>query len=250
MTRKRFTDTDKWDDEWFMELSSPAKLLWFYLCDSCDHAGIWKVNRKLAEFKIKMTIPWEDCLDQFGGRILMIDSEHWHIRKFVEFQYGPIPNDLNKAHKGVLRLLSLYSLPWCFKGPLKGLVRGYEGAKEKETDKEQETEKDSNADLPIIGPTASEHDGVCDPYPAGDKRVYPKDRTAKVGLVEWIVHHPRCALGKDRDLWQGLFDYAGHEAMSHAYQRFPGEGKIWFSAMSDYIHANYEEDKSENQAQG
>ena len=84
-----------------------------------------------------------------------------------------------------------------------------------------------------------EHDGVCAPYPAGDKRVYPKEQPAKVGLVEWIVHHPRCILGKDRDLWQGLFDYAGHEAMSHAYERFPGTDNIWFSNFSAYINANY-----------
>ena len=94
-----------------------------------------------------------------------------------------------------------------------------------------------------IGPTPDQLD-ICQPYPPGDVRVYPKARSAKVGLPEWIVHHPRCILGKDRDLWQGLFDYAGHETMSHAYERIAGDAKLWFSTFNDYIHANYEEDKS------
>ena len=99
-----------------------------------------------------------------------------------------------------------------------------------------------------IGPTSAEHDGLAAPYPPGDKRIYPKEQTARVGLVEWIVHHPRCILGKDRDLWQGLFDYAGHEMMSHAYDHIPGADKLWFSTFNDYIHANYEEDKNVHQA--
>lgn len=93
-----------------------------------------------------------------------------------------------------------------------------------------------------IGPTPDQLD-ICQPYPPGDVRVYPQVRSAKVGLVEWIVHHPRCVVGKDRDLWQGLFDYAGHETMSHAYERITGHAKLWFSVFNDYIHENYEEDK-------
>jgi len=89
--------------------------------------------------------------------------------------------------------------------------------------------------------TTDEHDGVCAPYPPGDKRIYLKERPAKVGLVEWLVHHPRCIVGKDRDLWQGLFDYAGHETMSDAYGKIPGSEKLWFSTFNDFIHANYEE---------
>jgi len=110
---------------------------------------------------------------------------------------------------------------------------------------EAETKKKNiniNAQV-IIGPTPDQLD-ICQPYPPGDVRVYPKARSAKVGLPEWIVHHPRCILGKDRDLWQGLFDYAGHETMSHAYERIAGDAKLWFSTFNDYIHANYEEDKS------
>ncbi len=139
---RRMTDTAKWDDAWFMGLSASAKLLWFYLCDECDHAGIWNVNRRLAEFKIGCGVSWEDCLHELGDRVTVMPcGERWHIGKFVEFQYGPTPNAANKAHKGVLRLLAIHALPWSFDGASKGHRRGLEGAKEKEKEKALDKEK-------------------------------------------------------------------------------------------------------------
>ena len=37
----RFTDTGKWSDSWFIELSPTAKLLFMYICDNCDVAGFF-----------------------------------------------------------------------------------------------------------------------------------------------------------------------------------------------------------------
>jgi hypothetical protein len=50
MTR-RFTETDKWQDDWFLELPFEAKLLFLYLCDACDCAGFWEVNYEHASRK-------------------------------------------------------------------------------------------------------------------------------------------------------------------------------------------------------
>jgi hypothetical protein len=47
MTR-RFTETDKWQDEWFLSLPFEAKLLFLYLCDNCDCAGFWEVINALS----------------------------------------------------------------------------------------------------------------------------------------------------------------------------------------------------------
>ncbi len=43
---KRFTETTIWDEDWFLNLSNKEMLLWFYIKDNCDHAGIWKPNFK------------------------------------------------------------------------------------------------------------------------------------------------------------------------------------------------------------
>ena len=49
---KRFTDSEKWKDAWFMDLPSKYKLFWLYLLDECNHAGVWKVNFKVASFYV------------------------------------------------------------------------------------------------------------------------------------------------------------------------------------------------------
>ena len=41
---KRFTDTDKWKKGFMKSLSTKYKLLWLYIVDDCNHAGIKGVD--------------------------------------------------------------------------------------------------------------------------------------------------------------------------------------------------------------
>jgi len=41
---KRFTDTDKWRDEWWQSLSNDYKIIWQYLLDHCDHGRLTPRN--------------------------------------------------------------------------------------------------------------------------------------------------------------------------------------------------------------
>ena len=59
---KRFTDSTKWDDPFFADLSNDYKLLWIYILDKCDHAGIYKVNKKMAEFCLNTKFDWKEVL--------------------------------------------------------------------------------------------------------------------------------------------------------------------------------------------
>lgn len=146
---RRMTDTAKWDDDWFMNLSAPTKLLWFYLCDQCDHAGIWKVNRRLAEFKIGSGVDWDSSRTELGDRITEIDEgRRWHIRKFVEFQYGSVYRENNKAHQGVLKALSAFSLPWGEATPPMPLPSPLIGAKEKELELDKDSRGGAGGDAP------------------------------------------------------------------------------------------------------
>ena len=67
---KRFTDTEKWKSDWFMSLSVEMKCLWIYLCDNCDNAGVWRINKKLAEVQIGKKIDWKKAIKLFSKRIL------------------------------------------------------------------------------------------------------------------------------------------------------------------------------------
>jgi len=157
------TDTAKWDDEWFMNLSGPTKLLWYYLTDQCDHAGVWKVNQRLAVFKIGLDINWSESLAELGDRIAVLPcGDRWFIRKFVEFQYGSMPNASNRAHLGVLKVLNQFSLPWSSQAPSKPLGSPLLGAKEKEREKDKDSRGSAEGDAdpapnPII-PKAEAHE--------------------------------------------------------------------------------------------
>ena len=38
------TDEKKWSDKWFRSLAPCHKIVWIYICDSCDIAGFYEVD--------------------------------------------------------------------------------------------------------------------------------------------------------------------------------------------------------------
>jgi hypothetical protein len=97
---KRFTDTDKWKDEWYTELSNDFKVIWQYLLDNCDNAGIIKRNIKLLNYYCNTNVLADDILNVFKDRVSIISDDKWIINKFCIYQYG---NDfLSNNNKAVI----------------------------------------------------------------------------------------------------------------------------------------------------
>lgn len=97
---KRFTDTDKWKDEWYTELSNDYKVIWLYLLDNCDNAGIIKRNIKLLNYYCNTNVSTDDILNIFKDRVTPISDDKWIINKFCVYQYG---NDfLSNNNKAVI----------------------------------------------------------------------------------------------------------------------------------------------------
>jgi len=105
---KRFTDTSKWEDGWFRKLPLEAKLLWQWLCDHCDQAGVIDPDLELASFQIGMPVS-DSTLTHFGGRIEPIGSNKIHILKFVKFQYGKLSRNC-KPHMPVFAALEKHGI--------------------------------------------------------------------------------------------------------------------------------------------
>jgi uncharacterized phage protein (TIGR02220 family) len=101
---KRFTATEKWHKEWFMELPCRLKCFWTFICESCDPAGIWDPNWKLASMLIGEKVTEKD-LAVFGGRIERLDNGKLFIPSFIEFQYGKL-SAACKPHTKALASLS------------------------------------------------------------------------------------------------------------------------------------------------
>ena len=107
---KRFTDNEKWKDTWFGDLPSKYKLFWFYILDDCNHAGIWKVNFRVAQFLIGENLEPIEVKRYLKSRIVIIDDEYWFIPKFLKFQYANGLKAHVKAQKSVIDLLTKFNL--------------------------------------------------------------------------------------------------------------------------------------------
>jgi hypothetical protein len=111
---KRFTDTKKWNDPWFQDLPTTWKCFWCYVCDSCDEAGIWKVNKKQAEFQIGSKIQWDKMTTFINSdkiRIVEIDNYIWIVKDFVFFQYGEkVLTSSHSFHERIRNSLKRYPI--------------------------------------------------------------------------------------------------------------------------------------------
>lgn len=110
MTR-RFVETTRWDVSWFMELPPEIKLLWLYLWEKCDVAGVWSVNERLASVHLGVTPDWKLALNLFEGRIQPIQGgKKWHIVEFIRAQNpGGLSRDA-KPHKQIIGLVEEHGI--------------------------------------------------------------------------------------------------------------------------------------------
>jgi hypothetical protein len=131
---RRWTETDKWRDQWFMQLRGPAKLAMIYLWDNCDHAGVWEPNLDLASFQLRLdpTMDWKGFLDEVNRPVAMITPDEvaatgntpiqvqvlpngrWWVTKFIIYQYGWTLHDDDtrngKFHTPVFKALRRHGL--------------------------------------------------------------------------------------------------------------------------------------------
>lgn len=147
---KRFTDTEKWKKPFIRGLQGAYKLLWLYICDDCDHAGIWQVDLDVAQIRIGEKINIEEAIKSFGDKIVIFDKGNkWFIPSFIEFQYPSGLNPENRAHNSTIILLEKYKLIDNKNKPLKSSLEGAMDMDKdmvmvKDKDKEQVKEKKPN----------------------------------------------------------------------------------------------------------
>lgn len=123
-----------------MQLSPKLKNAWNYLCDKCDHAGIWDVNVALMSLQIGEQYTLDELVDGLGDRVGLIAANKLMLQDFVAFQYGTL-NPANRVHQSVIcRLEGFKNKPLVEKK--KPLAEPLEGAKDKDKDKDKERIKE------------------------------------------------------------------------------------------------------------
>lgn len=109
--KKRYTDSNKWNDVWFLDLPNKYKLFWVWLLDNCDQAGIWEVSFKLAKFHIGEDLEPSEVKRILGKKIIEIeDGKKWFIPNFIFFQHGESLSKKNPALKQVFYFFDKYNL--------------------------------------------------------------------------------------------------------------------------------------------
>lgn len=107
---KRFTDTDKWKKGFMKSLSTKYKLLWLYIVDDCNHAGVWETDFEVASIRIGSKISENEAIKHFAEQIRIFDNgDKWFVPKFIDFQYGQL-NSNSRPHQAVIKLIEKYDL--------------------------------------------------------------------------------------------------------------------------------------------
>lgn len=164
---KRYTDTEKWKKQWYLELGSKGRDLWTYLLDNCDHAGIWEINLPLLSFSIGESVTIKDLKNYFGDRLLDVGDNKIWIPSFIEFQYGCTAVELdpkNRVHLSVIKNLEK------IKGLSRVLVGVSDTPKDKDKDKDKEKDKDnSDSKSESTHPVQSFHEALSSRHPDSGK---------------------------------------------------------------------------------
>jgi len=105
---KRFSETDKWKDEWFSSLNPIEKLVFLFLIDSCDNAGFFELNQRLNSFLIGISeAEYLGAIKGLNRGLLGAkDGKVFWIKKFLFHQKNLPLNAENNAHKQIILILS------------------------------------------------------------------------------------------------------------------------------------------------
>lgn len=100
---KRFTDTDKWDDDWFIGLPPRYKCVWEHLRDTCDGAGFKKISFAKLTFLVGEPITREEFDRHFEERLHWVNHEVVWIHGFIGYQYKQLSPG-NRAHLNIAKM--------------------------------------------------------------------------------------------------------------------------------------------------
>lgn len=196
---KRFTDTDKWKKALLKSMPAAYKLLWLYICDECDHAGVWQVELDIAILRIGENVDKEEAIKIFGKKIVVIDEGNkWYIPSFIDFQYGELNPKIN-AHASVIRILKKFGLYEVKKEKIEETMNPSRRDQDKDMDKDKDKDKDIPPDLKTEVPEEFLHAGIVPDMLQDFKTYFPKypvDNEKDFPALLWIAY----AIGKSLGL--------------------------------------------------
>ncbi len=135
---KRFTSTEIWGEDWFLDMPIEYKLFWYYILSNCNHAGIFKVNLRVFCSLNDVKLDLNKALNFYNNgkdRIRVINDNLWLIEDFFFYQYGEVLNLNNRVHDSIEKLYNRYEVKL-------STIRGLKEVKERVKDKDKDKDKD------------------------------------------------------------------------------------------------------------
>lgn len=133
---KRFTATEIWKEDWFLDMPIEYKLFWYYMLSNCDHAGLFKINIgsfcRLNEVKLTSKKAFE-YFNVGKQRIREVSDSVWFIEDFFVYQYGTTFNWNNRVHESIGEIYKRNNIEI---KSIRGLLDLKDRVKDKDKDKE------------------------------------------------------------------------------------------------------------------
>lgn len=233
MARKRFTDADKWEDAWFCGLPPAIKLFWNYICDQCDHGGVWDINWPLAQFHMGE-------LDQaaieraLSRRVVPVrGGSRWFIPGFIRFQYPSGLSLTSPAHKRIRATLTGHGIN---PDTLSYTVQGTVSDTPEDKDEDKDKDSSSNAENPFDDESMAKAKAImaADAVPKPPLPMPPKS------FADFRAMHSRVFVGREeRQEWEALYRLYGWDALHDMHTHLTAD-KIFYSVANDWLSREYE----------
>ena len=241
---KRFTDTEKWKKPFIRNLSAPYKLLWLYICDDCDHSGIWQVDIDVAKIRIGEDINEQDAIKFFDDKIIKIDNGNkWFIPSFIDFQYPSGLNPDNKAHGGIIKMLLKYKL---IDDQFKPLISPLQGDKVMVMDKVKDKDKvKEEIELPFVSDFFAEIWNAWKDYKKKEFKFTYKTKQSELAALNELIkiskgHEDQAIKILNQSMangWKGLFNLKEDAKGTTNNQRKLNKHELDNLTNYNYVHS-------------
>lgn len=174
---KRFTATEIWNEDWFLDMPNEYKLFWYYMLSTCNHAGFYKVNLRSFCGLNEVKLTPNKVLEYFNAgkqRIRVINSSLWLIDDFFVYQYGSTLNLNNRVHISIEKEFLKYGVEL---SSIRGLKEVKEGVKDKDKDKDKDKGNDIKNNLWFLKFFHSDYENY--------KKMFNGQSTTEKMFFEW-----------------------------------------------------------------
>lgn len=234
---KRFTSTEIWSEDWFLDMPNEYKLFWFYSLSICNHAGLFRVNLRSFCGLNNLQLTAQEALGFFNkgkDRVRVVSDNIWYFEDFIVFQYGPTLNINNRVHFSIMKELKNNKIELTS-------IRGLKGVNDtlKDKDKDYSNYLNNKNGVEIFSPLLNEHGFV--------STSEAKDRY--LNRDEYQISREAMIMTKTKNIKSLIFwidKFNSHVDIQAKKQNMEG----WLSYFGNWMNKNFDPTLNQLQTNG